>query len=118
MKRILLVDDSKLFYRFVKDVFKNDDVEILWAKNGEEAIKKFNEFNPDLTMVDIILSDSNGVEIIKRLREIKPEANIMVISGLDKESVIKDALEAGAKDYLVKNVSISYFRQKIMDNID
>ncbi len=117
MRRIMLVDDSQLFYKFVSDVLKNEDVEIVWAKSGEEALRKYKEEKPELVLVDIILSDANGVEIIKKLKDMDNEANIMVISGLDKGSVIKEALDAGAKDYLVKNVSVPYFRKKILENL-
>ncbi len=117
-KKILLVDDSKLFYRFVKDVLKKENIEIVWAQNMSEAVEKYGKEKPDLTMVDIILTDISGVEVIKKIKEIDPEANIVVISGLDKEYVIKEALDAGAKDYIIKNTSISFFRQKVLENLE
>ena len=117
MKKLLLADDSELFYKFLKDVLRKDDIEIIWAKNKREAIEKFKKEGPDLILVDIILSDSNGIDVIKELRALDPEANIMVISGLDKQDVIKEALDAGAKDYIVKNISPRYFREKIKSHL-
>jgi len=117
-KKILLVDDSQLFYRFVKDVLKKEDIDIVWAKTMKEAIDKFKEKKPDLTLVDIILADSSGVEVIRKIKEVDPNANIVVISGLDKEYVIKEALDAGANDYIIKNTSISFFRQKVMGYLE
>ncbi|HHE75663.1 MAG TPA: response regulator [Candidatus Aciduliprofundum boonei] len=114
MKSILLVDDSSLFYSFMRDVLKKDNVEIVWAKNGKEALKKFKEKNPNLVIVDIILSDMNGVELIRKLKEINKEAKVIVITGLDKDYVAEDAFEAGAEDYIVKNIPIKEFRDKII----
>ncbi len=113
MKKLLLADDSELFYKFLKDVLKKENIKIIWAKNKMEAIEKFEKEEPDLILVDIILSDSSGIDVIKDLKNLDEKANIIVISGLDKQEVIKDALDAGAKDYIVKNVSPRYFREKI-----
>jgi len=114
MKKLLLADDSELFYKFLSDVLKKEDIKIIWARNKKEAIEKFQNEKPDLVLVDIILSDSNGLEVIKELKNLDDKANIMVISGLDKQDVIKEALDAGARDYIVKNVSPKYFREKIL----
>jgi len=117
-KKILLVDDSQLFYRFVKDVLKKEDIEIVWAKSMKDAVEKFKAEKPDLTLVDIILTDTSGVDVIRKIKEVDPEANIVVISGLDKEYVIKEALDAGASDYIIKNTSISFFRQKVLSHLE
>ena len=117
-RKILLVDDSQLFYRFVKDVLKKENVDIVWAKTMKEAVEKYQKEKPNLTMVDIILTDISGVDVIRKIKEIDPEANIVVISGLDKEYVIKEALDAGARDYIIKNTSISFFRQKILSYLE
>lgn len=114
MNKLLLADDSELFYKFLRDVLKKESIEIIWAKNKKEAIEKFKEEKPDIVLVDIILSDSNGIDVIKELKALDKDANIMVISGLDKQDVIKEALDAGARDYIVKNVSPKYFREEIL----
>ncbi len=118
MKKLLLADDSELFYKFLKDIIKKDDIKIIWAKNKKEAIEKFKNEKPELILVDIILSDSNGIDVIKELKALDEKANIIVISGLDKQEVIKEALDAGAKDYIVKNVSPKYFREKIKNYLN
>ncbi|ADD09002.1 response regulator [Candidatus Aciduliprofundum boonei] len=114
MNKLLLADDSELFYKFLRDVLKKEGIEIIWAKNKKEAIEKFKEEKPDIVLVDIILSDSNGIDVIKEIKALDKDANIMVISGLDKQDVIKEALDAGARDYIVKNVSPKYFREEIL----
>ncbi len=113
MKRILLVDDSSLFYNFVRDVLKKENVELIWAKNGKEALEKFREKKPNLVLVDIILSDMNGIELIRKLKEEDKSAKILVITGLDKDYVAEEAFEAGAEDYIVKNISVAELREKI-----
>ncbi len=118
MKKILLVDDSELFYKFIEDVLKKEDFEIIWARNGKEAIEKFNEYNPDLILVDVILSDTSGIDLIKDIKKLNERARIIVISGLDKNDVIREALEAGAKDYIVKGIAPKLFREKIINNLE
>ncbi len=114
MKKIMLVDDSELFYNFIKEVLKREEIEIVWARSGKEALEKYRSVRPDLVMVDIILSDMNGVDLIEKLKKEHRDAKIVVISGLDKDYVIEDALNAGALDYIVKNLPVLEFRKKVL----
>ncbi len=116
-KKILLVDDSRLFYDFMKEIFSEDDVDILWAPTGKEAVNVCSKEHPDLVLVDILLSDMSGVDVIKKLKEACDEINVLVISGLDNEYVVRDAINAGAKDYIIKNVGLEYFRKKILETL-
>ncbi len=114
MKSVLLVDDSPLFYNFVRDVLKKENIEIIWAKNGKEALSILKERVPNLVMVDIILSDMNGIELIRKIKEMNDKVKVIVITGLDKDYVAEDAFEAGAEDYIVKNIPIKEFREKVL----
>ncbi len=115
MKKILLVEDSELYYNFLVDVIK--DVEISRAKDGEEAIETYQREMPSLVLVDIILPDMSGIDVIKRIKEIDGKANIIAISGMDKKDIVRDAKKAGARDYIVKDLNVKSLREKILKNL-
>ncbi|NPA74911.1 MAG: response regulator [Euryarchaeota archaeon] len=115
MKNLLVVEDSEMFYRLIKSALKN--VNVLWAKSGEEAIEKYKSFRPNLVLVDIILPDMNGVEVIHQLKKYDENAKIIVVSGIDHNEVMKESLAAGAVDYIPKTAGIEHLRRKINENI-
>ncbi len=116
MKKMLLVEDSKLYYNFIKNIIT--EAEILWAKNGREAIEIYKKEKPSLVVVDIILPEMSGIEVIEKIKEIDKKANIIVISGMDKKDMIKDAKKAGARDYIVKDSNVKNLRYKILKNLN
>ncbi|MHA2297191.1 MAG: response regulator [Candidatus Hodarchaeales archaeon] len=103
MARIMIVDDS----RYVRDLFnvilKKRGHEVIEAKTGEEAIELYKEKNPELVLMDILLTPTfNGIQCIRQLREIDPEARILTVSALSQDAVITEALDAGSEDFLSK----------------
>ena len=101
--KILLVDDSTFMRTILKDILhqsKYKDAEIIEAANGEEAITKYNEANPDLILLDIIMPGKAGMAVLK---DIGTVANaIIIISSIDQPKIIEEAKSLGAKGYIVK----------------
>ena len=115
MKKILIVEDSQLYYKFFKRVIK--DANIIWAKNGMEAMEIYKKEKPSLVLVDIILPRMDGIELIKNIKAMDENARVVVLTGLDQEDVIKDALKAGAMDYITKDTDIEELRNKILEKM-
>jgi two-component system chemotaxis response regulator CheY len=70
--------------------------------SGEEGMKKFQELSPDLVTLDIMLPGMNGIETLKEIMEIDEDANVLMISSMGQESKIREAILAGARDFIVK----------------
>lgn len=104
--RILLVDDSQFIRNHVKVQLQNENMEVCGeAANAKEAVLKYNELLPDLTMMDIVMPEIdniNTIGAIEQILKINPEANIVILSSIGHYSAVLKAMSAGAKEYIVK----------------
>ena len=97
-------------YRLVKDGY---DVEI--AKDGQAAIEKLDSTSYDLIITDLLMPFTSGLEVINKIRnELKSKVPIIVVSALDHESSIIEALKLGADDYITKPFSPSELSIRVM----
>jgi two-component system chemotaxis response regulator CheY len=102
-KKVLIVDDSLVMRSMIKEVLtKNGYVVVGQARNGKEAVDLYGTLKPDLVTMDVIMPGEQGTEVIKKLRGIDAEARIMVVSGLNQKNLVIQAMENGAKEYVVK----------------
>lgn len=105
MVRVLLVDDFESFRRFVVSALgTRPELQIVGeASDGLEAVKKAEELQPDLILLDIGLPKLNGIEAARRIRERSPHSKILFISANASIDVVRGALATGAAGYLVKS---------------
>lgn len=103
-KRILLVEDEPLLGNLLKQRLEKEGFEVTLAKDGEEALARLRETNPDLILLDIILPKISGFELLETVRA-DPQferAPVIVISNLGQESDIERGKSLGAVQYFVK----------------
>lgn len=111
MKNILVADDSMFMRQMLKELLPKDVFQVIGeASTGKEAITKYNELNPDLVTMDITMPDMDGISAVKKIIEINPKAKIVMVSAMGQKPMIKEALEAGAKDFIIK----PFDREKII----
>lgn len=105
-KKILIGDDSILARKQLADVVRayGEGVEIIEAKNGEEAIAKYKEAHPDLSFLDIVMPVKDGIEAVKGIISDDANADIIIVSSVGTQSQLKAAIEAGAKDFIQKPI--------------
>ncbi len=106
-KKILLVDDVKLFLKLEETFFKRTGCSIITADSGEKALDMASSQSPDLILLDLIMPDMMGDEVIKKLRENETTKDIpiMVVSTSADGSDVKKCLEAGAQEYVTKPIN-------------
>lgn len=103
MARILIVDDTELMRKTLTTILERENHEVVGhAKNGLEAIELFKQTNPDLVTMDITMPIMNGIEAIKKIVRIDHQAKIVVCSAMGQQKIIVQAIEEGAKDFIVK----------------
>jgi len=102
-KRVLIVDDAPFMRDMIKDIFSGGDYEVVGeAFHGVEAVEKFKELKPDLVTMDIVMPFKSGIEATREIIGIDPQANIIMCSALGQESLVMEAIEAGAKHFIIK----------------
>jgi two-component system chemotaxis response regulator CheY len=101
--RVLVVDDAIFMRNMLKDIFNDDQFEIVGeAANGVEAVEKYKELRPDLTTMDIVMPFKSGIEATKEILALDKNALVVMCSALGQESLVMEAIEAGAADFVVK----------------
>jgi len=87
----------------IKDILEKNGFEVAAeASNGIEAVEAYKEKKPDITTMDITMPDMNGIEAVKSIRKIDPDARIVMCSAMGQQGLVMEAIQAGARDFVVK----------------
>lgn len=105
--RILIADDHPVVREgLAKIIALYDDLELVGvAVDGADAIERAEQLHPDVVLMDVRMPDIDGVEATRRVRAGSPDTEVIVLSNYDEDQYVFDALGAGAKGYLLKDVS-------------
>lgn len=100
---ILIVDDAAFMRMMIKDVLSKNGFTICGeAENGAKAIEKFKELDPDLVIMDITMPEVDGIQAVKEIKKISSAAKIIMCSAMGQQAMVIEAIQAGAKDFIVK----------------
>ncbi|WP_096198903.1 response regulator [Bacillus sp. FJAT-45350] len=103
MASVLIVDDAAFMRMMIKDILSKNNYEIAGeAANGLEAVEKFKETKPDLVTMDITMPEKDGIEALKEIKQLDPNAKVIMCSAMGQQSMVIDAIQSGAKDFIVK----------------
>lgn len=103
MKKVLIVDDTKFMRNILSGILKKKDLEIVGeAVNGRDAIEKYKELRPDIVTMDIIMPEIDGIQAVKEIMKFDPEAKILMCSAMGQQALVIEAIQAGAKDFVIK----------------
>ncbi|MTV47807.1 response regulator [Heliobacillus mobilis] len=101
--RILIVDDAAFMRMMIKDILTKNGFQVVGeAENGAIAVEKWKEFRPDLTTMDITMPEMDGINAVRAIRGVDPGARIIMCSAMGQQAMVIDAIQAGAKDFIVK----------------
>lgn len=101
--RVLIVDDALFMRSMIREIFSRDGFEVVGeADNGAEAVRLHRELKPDLVTMDIVMPVMDGITALREIVRADRSANVIMVSALGQESLIAEAIEAGARDFIVK----------------
>ena len=102
MKKILIIDDSPFIAMEIKEIVTEAGFEVVGhSRNGEDGIRKYGEFTPDIVTLDIIMPGIDGIETANEIRKINPDAKLVMLSSLCDEDTKRELEEAGL-DHVVE----------------
>jgi two-component system chemotaxis response regulator CheY len=101
--KILIVDDAAFMRMMIKDILMKNGYEVVGeANDGLQAIEKYKELNPELVTMDITMPEMDGITALREIKKIDPNAKVIMCSAMGQQAMVIDAIQAGAKDFIVK----------------
>lgn len=103
MKSILVVDDAAFMRLMLKDILSQNGYAVIGeAKNGVEAVELYRKMKVDLVTMDITMPEMDGITAIRQIRHYDPTACIIVCSAMGQQAMVLEAIQSGARDFIVK----------------
>ena len=104
MPRTVLICDDAIFMRtMVGDILQQAGFEVVGeAESGLQAIEKYQALKPDLVTMDIVMPDMGGIDAVREITKLDPQARVLMCSAMGQQALVVEALQAGAKDFVVK----------------
>ncbi len=114
-KKILIVDDAAFMRMMIKNIVVKAGFEVVGeAENGAAALELYKQHKPDLVTMDITMPEVDGIQAVKLIREFDPNANIIMCSAMGQQAMVMEAIQAGARDFIVK----PFQQDRILQAID
>ena len=103
LKTVLICDDAVFMRTMLADILTQAGFSVIGqAKTGTEAVEKYRELKPDLVTMDIVMPDMGGIEAVKIIMQEYPDAKVLMCSAMGQQSLVVEAIQAGARDFIVK----------------
>ncbi len=102
MSKIMIVDDAQFIRMRVNKFLTRLGHNVIEAANGEEAVQTYRRTQPDAVLMDITMPRQDGLTALTEIRDFDPQAKVIMLTALGQQAVVLKAMQAGAKDFLVK----------------
>ena len=100
---VLVCDDDIFMLTMISDILSQAGFEVVGeAESGLQAVEKYRVLKPDLVTMDIVMPDMGGIEAVREICKNDPEAKILMCSAMGQQALVVEAIQAGAKDFVVK----------------
>lgn len=113
-KSVMITDDAAVMRMMLKNILSSAGYEVVAeATDGREAVEKYQEFHPDLVTMDITMPEMDGIKAVKAIKAIDPQAKIVMCSAMGQKTLVLEAIEAGASNFIVKPFEADKVKQVV-----
>jgi two-component system chemotaxis response regulator CheY len=102
LAKILIVDDAAFMRMRLSRLLTDNGFDVTEAADGVEAIERYREHRPDGVLLDIAMPHMDGLCALKALMKADPDARVAMVSALGQKSMVQEAINSGARDFVVK----------------
>ncbi len=113
MAKILITDDAVFMRLMLGNILREAGYEVCEANNGRDMLEKYDIEHPDLVTLDITMPELDGVQALRLLRQKAPKAKVIMCSAMGQRSMVLDAIQAGACDFVVK----PFEKSKVLESV-
>ncbi|MBI4541385.1 MAG: response regulator [Gemmatimonadetes bacterium] len=100
---VLICDDALFMRTMIANILKEAGFEVVGeAATGSEAIDRYRQLMPDLVTMDIVMPDMGGIDAVRAIMKEFPHARILMCSAMGQQALVMEAIQAGARDFVVK----------------
>jgi two-component system chemotaxis response regulator CheY len=101
--KVMIVDDAAFMRAALRDIFSKAGFSVVAeAKNGKEAVELYASHLPDLITMDIVMPEMGGIDAVRIITQANPAAKIVMCSAMGQQSLVIEAIQAGARDFIIK----------------
>lgn len=112
-KTILIADDAMFMRNILKTILVKEGYQIVEAGNGKQAVEKYKEIKPDMVTLDITMPEMDGLAALKEIKTFDPNAKVIMCSAMGQQAMVMEAVQFGAKDFIVK----PFQADRVLDSI-
>ena len=103
MKKVLIADDASFMRQMIRDIIEPEGWEVVGeASDGVDVVEKYKKLHPDVVMMDIVMPKRSGLDALKAIKAEDAGARVVMCSALGQEALVTEAIQAGARDFIVK----------------
>jgi two-component system, chemotaxis family, chemotaxis protein CheY len=100
---VLICDDAIFMRTMLSDILSQAGFDIVGeAETGAQAVEKYRQLRPDLVTMDIVMPDMGGIDAVREITKLDPTARVLMCSAMGQQALVVEAIQAGAKDFVVK----------------
>jgi two-component system chemotaxis response regulator CheY len=100
---VLVCDDAIFMRTMVSDILEKAGFEVLGqAESGLQAVEKYKQLKPDFVTMDIVMPEMGGIDAVREIRKMDPNAKILMCSAMGQQALVVEAMQAGARGFVVK----------------
>lgn len=118
MNKLLIVDDELEICEFLKSFFEDRDFKVMVANSGAQALEQVELFQPEVVLLDIQMPGMDGLQTLKKIKELHPKVKVIMVTAVETQEKIEEAMRLGADNYITKPLSLEYLEKDVQDKID